>query len=139
MCRVCRPHGVIAGYVWDLAVQRESVSLIRDGLRQVGAKPPPVPGTEHSRLEALTSLFAQAKLTDIDTRTIDVTVSFADFNEFWQSQTPSYTQRGKMIAALSETDREKVIDWVRARLPADPDGRVTHSARANAIKALAPA
>jgi hypothetical protein len=46
---------------------------------------------------------------------------------------------GKRIAALSETDREKLIDWVRARLPAGPDGRITYSARANAIKALAPA
>ena len=46
---------------------------------------------------------------------------------------------GQEIAALSETDREKVIDWVWARLPAGPDGRITYSARANAIKALAPA
>ena len=140
MCRVCRPHGVIAGYVWDFAAQRGPVSsLVRDVFDQVGAQLPPVPGTEHSRLEALTSLFARAKLTEIGSRTIDVTMSFADFNEFWVSQTPSYTPMGKRIAALSETDREKVIDWVRARLPADPDGRVTHSARANAIKARAPA
>jgi len=140
MCRVCHPHGLIAGYVWDIAAQRSPVSFLsRDIWDQVGAQPPPEPGTEHSRLEALTSLFAQAKLTDIDSRTIDVTMSFADFNEFWQSQTPSYTQRGKMIAALSETDREKLIDSVRARLPAGPDGRITYSARANAIKARAPA
>ena len=115
------------------------VSLIRDGLHQVGVKNPPHPGTEHSGLDALTSLFAQAKLTDIDSRTIDVTMSFADFNEFWVSQTPGYTPMGKRIAALSEMDREKVIDWVRARLPAGPDGRITYSARANAIKARAPA
>jgi hypothetical protein len=74
-------------------------------------------------------------LTDIGRRTIDVTMSFSDFNEFWRSQTPSYTSTGKMIAALSETDREKVIDSVRARLPASPDGRITYSARANAVKA----
>jgi hypothetical protein len=42
-----------------------------------------------------------------------------------------------MIAALSETDREKVIESVRARLPAGPDGRITYSARANAVKARA--
>ena len=139
MCRLCHPHGLIAGYVWDFAAQRGPVSLISDGFDQVGAQLPPVPGTEHSRLEALTSLFAQANLTDIDSRTIDVTMSFADFNEFWQSQMPSYTQRGKMIATLSEMDREKLIDSVRARLPAGPDGRITYSARANAIKARAPA
>lgn len=136
--RVCHPHGVIASYVWDFAAQRGPVSVIRDGLCQVGAKPPPVPGTEHSGLEPLTSLFARAKLIDIGSRTIDVTMSFADFNEFWRSQTPSYTTMGKMIAALSETDREKVIDWVRTRLPAGPDGRITYSARANAIKARVP-
>jgi hypothetical protein len=69
---------------------------------------------------------------------IDVTMSFSDFNDFWQSQTPSYNPTGKMIAALSESDREKVLASVRARLPAGPDGSVTHSARANAIKARVP-
>jgi len=137
MCRVCGSDGVIAGYVWDFAAQRGPASLIRDGLHQVGAEPPPTPGTKHSGLEALTSLFARANLTDIGSRTIDVLMSFADFNEFWRSQTPSYTSTGKMIAALSETDREKVIDSVRARLPASPDGRITYSARANAVKARA--
>jgi hypothetical protein len=82
-------------------------------------------------------LFTRAKLTEIGSRTIDVAMSFADFNDFWVSQTPM--GMGKRIAALSETDREKLIDWVRARLPAGPDGRITYSARATAIKALAPA
>ena len=95
MCRVCRPHGLIADYVWDFAAQREPVSLIRDGLDQVGARPPPTPGTKHSGLEALTSLFARANLTDLDSGTIDVTMSFTDFNEFWQLQTPSYTSTGQ--------------------------------------------
>jgi len=139
MRRVCHPGGVIAGYVWDFAAQRSPNSPIRFGLNQVGAKPPPVPGTEDSRLEGLTSLFAGGKLTDIATRTVDVTISFPDFNDFWRSQTPSYIPMGKMIEALTETDREKVIESVRAKLPIGPDGRVTCSARANAIKARAPA
>ena len=135
MCRVCQPNGIVAGYVWDFAAQRGPTSLIRTGLDQVGAKPPPVPGTEHTELEALDSLFAGARLTDIESKTIDVAMSFADFNEFWQSQTPSYTPMGKIIAGLSGTESKKVIDWVCARLPAGPDGRITYSARANAIKA----
>ena len=138
MRRVCSPGGVIAGYVWDFATQRSPNAPIRFGLQQIGAKPPPVPGTEDSQPEALTSLFAGGRLTDIATRMIDVTMSFSDFNDFWQSQTPSYNPTGKMIAALSESDREKVLASVRARLPAGPDGSVTHSARANAIKARVP-
>jgi SAM-dependent methyltransferase len=138
MRRVCHPGGVIASYVWDFAAQRSPNSPIRFGLNQVGAKPPPAPGTEDSRLEALTSLFAGGKLTDIATKTIDVTMSFPDFNDFWQSQAPSYSPTGKMIAALSQTDREKVIASVRARLAAGADGSITYSARANAIKARVP-
>ena len=138
MRRVCHPGGVIAGYVWDFAGQRSPNFPIRVGLNQVGAKPPPTPGTEDSRLEALTSLFAAGKLTDIVTKTIDVTMSFPDFNDFWQSQTPSYSPTGKMIAALSQTDREKLIASVRSRLPAGADGSITYSARANAVKARVP-
>jgi hypothetical protein len=40
-----------------------------------------------------------------------------------------------MIAALSEPEREKLIESVRERLPAGPDGSIAYSARANAIKA----
>lgn len=138
MRRVCRPGGVVAGYVWDFAAQRGPNSPIRLGLNQVGAKPPPVPGTEDSRLEALTSLFAGRKLTDIATKAINVTMSFPDFNDFWRSQTPSYSPMGKMIAALSQTDREKLIESVRSLLPPSADGSITYSARANAIKARVP-
>jgi len=138
MRRVCKPGGVVAGYVWDFATQRGPNSPIRFALQQIGAEPPPVPGTDDSRPAALTSLFTGGKLADIATRKIEVTMSFSDFNDYWQSQTPSYTPTGKMIAALSESDREKVLASVRARLPAGPDGSVTHSARANAIKARVP-
>jgi hypothetical protein len=77
-------------------------------------------------------------LKDIASRTIDVTMSFPDFNEFWRTQTPSYSPTGKAIAALPETDRDKLTESVRARLPAGPDGSTTYSARANAVKARVP-
>jgi hypothetical protein len=83
-------------------------------------------------------LFTGGGLKDIATRTIDVTMSFPDFNDFWRTQTPGYSPTGKMIATLSETDREKLIESVRARLPAGPDDSVAYSARANAIKARVP-
>jgi len=138
MRRVCKPGGVIAGYVWDFAAGLSPNAPIRFGLQQIGAEPPPVPGAEDSRPEALTSLFAGRKLEDIATKIIDVTMSYPDFQEFWQSQTLSYHPTGKAIAALSDSDREKVRASVRASLPAGPNGTIIHSARANAIKAFAP-
>jgi SAM-dependent methyltransferase len=138
MRRVCMPGGVVAGYVWEFATQRSPNSPIRLGLQRIGVEPPPVPGAEDTRLDSLTSLFAGGKLADIATRMFDVTMSYPNFDEFWQSQTPSYLPTGKMIAALSEADRAKVLASVRAGLMAGPDGSVTHSARAHAIKARVP-
>lgn len=138
MRRVVRPGGVVAGYVWDLVAELSPTSLLRSGLDHFGVQFPRPPGTDDTSREALSALFAGSGLGDIATRSIDVTMSFADFDEFWRTQTPVYSPAGKAIAALSETDRERLIEWLRARLPAGADGSVACSARANAIKARVP-
>jgi SAM-dependent methyltransferase len=98
MRRVGRPGGVVASYVWDFAGERSPGSALRRAMRRVGADGPAVPGTETSRLDAIGALFAQAGLQEIAGRTIDVTVSFSDFDDFWRSQTLSSNPTGKMIA-----------------------------------------
>lgn len=138
MRRVGRPGCLIAGYVWDFAAERGPISPMRMGLRLIGAKIPPVPGMEDSRLEALSSLFAAAGLKDIATTTIDATVTIPNFDDFWRGQAATYSPTGKVIASLSETDREKLIAVMRTNLPAAPDGSIAYSARANAIKARVP-
>jgi ubiquinone/menaquinone biosynthesis C-methylase UbiE len=138
MRRVGRRGGVLAGYVWDFAGSRSPGSLLRRAMRRIGADDPPVSGTETSRLDAIRQLFAQAGLQEIASRTIDVTVSFPDFDDFWRSQTQRSNPTSKMIAALPESDRAKLIEAVRTELPAGPDGAFAYSARANAIKARVP-
>ena len=138
MRRVARSGGVVAGYVWDLAAELSPTSLLRSALSHVGAHFPRVPGTDDTPLEALSALFAGCGLSDIATRTIEVTMTFADFEEFWRTQTPAYTPAGQAIAALSETDRETLMQWLRAKLPAGPDGSISYAARANSIKARVP-
>jgi ubiquinone/menaquinone biosynthesis C-methylase UbiE len=139
MRRVGRPGGVLAGYVWDFAGSRSPGSLLRRAMRRIGADDPPVSGTETSRLDAIRQLFAQAGLQEIASRTIDVTVPFPDFDDFWQSQTQRANPTSKMIAALPESDRAKLMAAVRTELHAAPDGTFAYSARANAIKARVPA
>ena len=68
-----------------------------------------------------------------------MTVSFPDFEDFWLAQTPSYSPTTKMIAAMTKSDRVRLIEAVRAGLPIRPDGRIEYSARANAIKGRVPA
>lgn len=135
MRRVGRPGGMVAGYVWDFAAERNPTSPIRSALSEIGAKPPLASGTDDSRLEALSSLFALSGFENIETRTIDVAMSFPNFDEFWRTQNASYSPTGKIISKLSETELEKLINIVRASLPVDHDGKITYSSRANAIKA----
>ena len=138
MRRVARPGAVLAGYVWDFAGERSPGSLLRRAMRQIGVDVQAVSGTETSRLEAVHLLFAQAGLHDIASRTIDVTVSFPDFDDFWQSQTLRSNPTSTMISALPQTERAKLSAAVRAELRAGADGTFAYSAHANAIKARVP-
>lgn len=138
MRRVGRPGGVVAGYVWDFAAERAPSSHIRSGFSRMGVTYQASVGAEHTRLQVLTSFFDRAGLKNIATRVIDLTMTFSDFNEFWQSQTPRYTPFGKMIAAMPGLECEKLMALVRDELSVSPDGSVSCSARANAIKARVP-
>lgn len=138
MRRVSRAGAVVAGYVWDFAVERSPSGPMRLGMKRFGMDVPELPGTQASGLGALTSLFEQAGLEEIATRCIEVTLPFPDFDAFWQAQTPSYAPTTRMIAAMPDTDRERLIETVRAGLPVSLDGTIEYSARANAIKARVP-
>lgn len=139
MRRVGRAGGTVAAYVWDFAGERSPGALLRAGLRAIGIEPPGTPGSDESRLDTLQSLFERAGFEQIATRTIDVTSSFANFDDLWRTQTPSFNPLTKTVAALPEADRARLIDKVRASLPTGPGGSVAYSARAHAIKARIPA
>ncbi len=138
MRRVARPSGTVAGYVWDFAGGGGSAWPLARGMRQIGIEPPRVPGTEDSSVEALKSLFKQAGFEEIAVRSIDITVAFPGFDDFWRSQTWPCTPSGKVIAMLPETHRAKLAETIRSALPVGSDGRIVYSARANAVKARVP-
>ena len=138
MRRVARPRGLIAGCVWDFAAELSPSWPLRLGMRRAGAVVPQVPGTKDSSLGALASLFRKVGLDEIATTSVDVTVAFADFDEFWHAQTPRYAPTTKIINAITNSDRARLMEVIRAELPVLPDGRIAYSARANAVKARAP-
>jgi ubiquinone/menaquinone biosynthesis C-methylase UbiE len=138
MRRVARPGGIVAGYVWDFAAERSPSGPFRLGMREVVSDVPALPGTADSSLEALRALFAHAGFNRSLAISIEVTVSFPDFETFWAAQTPSYAPTTRMLAAMTESERMNVIDAVQARLPAQPDGRIDYRACANAVKAQVP-
>jgi ubiquinone/menaquinone biosynthesis C-methylase UbiE len=138
MARVARPGGVVAGYVWDFGEELSPSGPFRLGMREVVTDLPALPGAGDSSLSALHSLFVRAGLEEIATTTIEVTVSFPNFDDFWLAQTPSYAPTTKMIAAMTKNERARLTEAVRVHVPIRRDGGIEYRARANAIKARAP-
>jgi hypothetical protein len=139
MRRVGRAGGMVAAYVWDFAGERSPGSILRTGLQAIGIDAPKIPGTTQSTIDALQLLFESAGLENVDSRTIDVTSSFASFDDLWRAQTPSFSPATKIVAGLTEGDRARLIEKVSASLPTGRDGSVAYSARAHAIAARIPA
>lgn len=138
MRRVARPGGLVAGCIWDFAAELSPSWPVRLGMSRLGIEAPPVTGAEHSSLDALTSMFQQAGFEDVATTSIEVTASFANFDELWLAQTPSYAPITKVIAHMPETARARLQEVVSAELPTLPDGRIAFRARANAVRGRAP-
>ena len=138
MHRVLRAGGVVGGYVWDFATERSPSWPMRTAMRCFGLDIPDVPGTRLTSLSALSALFDESGFGEIETRSIEVTQSFEDFDSFWRAQTAGYMPTTRIIGALSESERQKLKDTVRAGIPLSSTGRVEYSARAHAIKGCVP-
>lgn len=138
MRRVARTDGTLAAYVWDFAEELSPSGPLRRAMRGFGTDVPTIPGTDASRLEALSELFRGGGLEQIETRTIDVYLAYADFEDFWSAQTPAYAPTTKVIASMKASARARLMRAVHASLPAGPNGSIEYFARANAVKARVP-
>lgn len=136
MVRVVRPGGLVTAYAWDATRGGAPIEVMWSELEAAGLAPPRPPSGQASRMENLRQLWADAGLQEIETSEIVVMRSFVDFDEFWAINTA--TNFGPAIAKLAPDDAVALKQRVRNRLPADAVGRISFSARANAIKGRMP-
>jgi SAM-dependent methyltransferase len=132
MVRLTRPGGWVAAYAWDILGGGFTQEPIQAEMRAVGVNPPVPPRAEAARLEALRSLWTEAGLEAVETRVIPVSRTFPDFEEFWGSSLAGAS--GQLVATMAPAAVAELESRVRARLQIDGEGRVTCSARANAVK-----
>jgi hypothetical protein len=89
--------------------------------------------------DALRQHFAGAGLTDVVVTGIEIDTNFTDFDDYWrpflggQGSAPTY------VTALDEAARIRLRDRIRDRLPIQADGTIPLTARAWAVRAIAPA
>jgi SAM-dependent methyltransferase len=137
MVRVVVPGGAVVTYMWDMLGGGFPLDPIHFELQAMGIGATRPPRMDASRMEALRDLWIGAGLEDVQTREITVHRTFANFNDFWTTNLKSPALR-PTVAAMTSGDVETLISRVRARLPADADGRITSGARAHAIRGRRP-
>jgi len=133
MVRVVCRGGTIAAYAWDMLGGGFPLEPIQAEMRALGFAHPRPPKSDASRMEALRDLWRDAGVDAVETRDITVQRTFADFDDFWTTSVVG-SSVDPIVAAMSSGDVERLKTRVRTRLPADAAGRITYSARANAVK-----
>ena len=139
MRRVTAAGGVVGGFVWDFEREFSPSGPLRQAMLALGAEVPGIPGTAHSSVAALNALFTGAGLQAIKCGTFDVTLAYANFDDFWNAQTPSYSPTTRVIDAMSESDRRRLKRKVQDALAVNSQDKIEYSARANSIQAQVPA
>jgi SAM-dependent methyltransferase len=134
LTRVLHRGGQAATYAWDYTAGGSPVAPVPAAMKAIGLESPGPPSPNATSLPALEAFWRTAGFVQIETRTIDILVEFADFDEFWDSMTVPVGPAGMAIARLSPDTRERLRSALRERTPIAADGRVVYEARANAIK-----
>lgn len=137
MKRVVRPGGTVAAYAWDMEGAGFPYHALHTVMQAMGIEFGKTPSPQASRLDVMQTLWQQAGLVDIHTRQIEVTRSFANFDDFWATaqNAPSV---GPVLAQLPPEQLLDIQSQLRTQLPAQSEGSLICTARANAIEARVP-
>jgi ubiquinone/menaquinone biosynthesis C-methylase UbiE len=138
MKRVVRPGGTVATYMWDTLGGGFVQQPLMSALEALKVEVAPSPGRRNSRMEDLRGLFEGAGLDQVATRTIEIEVSYADFDDYWSAQTGLANPSVQAIRKMSAPDVDRLKTYLRAHLPTDQYGRIAYPAWANAVKGIVP-
>ena len=137
MKRVVRAGGTVATYIWDMTGKGYTQQPLLDALEELDIELPKV-RPEITRRDVLNELFSTAGLDDVSVRSIDIQLTFENFEDFWASNTGFANPYVQLISDLPAADLELFKASLQDKLPADGSGRIAHPARANAVKGRVP-
>jgi SAM-dependent methyltransferase len=134
MARVVRPGGWVATYMWDILNGGSPTTPIYTAIESLGSTLSVRPNPAASRLEAMHGFWEMAGLEAIETRVIRIPVRYANFDDFWDSNTVPIGPQGKVIAGMSPAARVQLRIRLREHLSAASDGQILYESFANAVR-----
>ena len=137
MHRVLRAGGLVGGYTWkrNSAANSAPYAPMLRAVQSIGGETVTSPLVPESAAEGMRATLAAAGFTDIAVTEIEVTRTFANFDEYWEIQAMPFSPSGKTVAKLTDAQRAKLRDVMRETLPAAADGSIAYAATAMAGKA----
>ncbi|HEY6509162.1 MAG TPA: class I SAM-dependent methyltransferase [Vicinamibacterales bacterium] len=137
MARTVCPGGAVTAYAWDMCGGGFPYQALQDEMRAQGIAVPVPPSRDASRIDALRDLWVGAGLEAVETREITVRRTFVDFDDYWTTVLAGPSV-GPQLAAMAAESTARLQASMRVHLPADTTGRITYSARANAVRGRVP-
>ena len=120
MARVTRPGGVVTACVWNHAGERGPLSPFWSAVRNVDPQAADESTVAGARAGALRDIFERAGLTDVEDTHLEVTGSFASFEEWWEPYTVGVGPPGDYVARLGPDEVSRLSEVCRERLPDGP-------------------
>ncbi len=137
MARVVGPGGLVAAYAWDMHGGGFPYHVMQREIRELGAIVPAPPNPESSRRDVMENLWRSAGLVDIELQEITVQRTFPSFDVYWAT-IAGWDAVGRTLATMAPEGIARLQERLRHGLPTDADGRITYSARANAVQGRVP-
>ncbi len=109
MARVVRPGGTVAACVWDFENEMEMLRGFWDAALTIDPDAPDEARTlRFGRPGEIAELFSTVGLHDITESTLDVTSTYASFDELWDGFLAGVGPAGAYCVALSDDERERL-------------------------------
>lgn len=134
--RVTRPGGAVSVCTWNVE-RMQKINLLPRAAHAAGIEVPPIPVQEFQAEDSVRQYLESIGLEDVEKSVINVSSTYADFDELWNAYLLSVGPMGPW--ALSRPDEEKAA--IRASLFSilgEPSSAITLTAEARTARGRVP-
>jgi SAM-dependent methyltransferase len=136
-CRVTRPAGTVAVYLWDYVQGARFLRKFWDAATAIDPEASALDQALRFPIcteEGLRGIFEQANLQDLTLHALDVVTRFTSFDDYWEPLLTGQGSAPNYLAARDKRIQAEIRERLRATLPANAGGAIELPARAWAIR-----